>query len=43
MIIDAEGLRADTTKLDWRSRCDNSSGNCVEVAFDGDQVRVRDS
>jgi hypothetical protein len=29
----------------WRrsSRCDNSSGNCVEVGTEGNTVQVRDS
>jgi len=43
VIVDNKGLQADTTAVEWRRRCDNSSGNCLEVAFLGDGVMVRDS
>jgi hypothetical protein len=30
-------------ELDWRKSSKSSTGACVEVAFDREQVRVRDS
>lgn len=36
---------ANMSSAVWRrsSKCDNSGGSCVEVAFLGDQVLTRDS
>jgi len=38
-------MQPDLSNAKWNksTRCDNSGGNCVEVAFVGDQTAVRDS
>lgn len=33
----------DRRELNWRTSSRSSGGNCVEVAFDGDLVHMRDS
>lgn len=39
-----EGKQADFSKANWRkSNRSNPSGNCVEVAFVGELIGVRDS
>lgn len=43
--ISANGVASRANAARWRraSKCDNSSGNCVEVAMIGNATAVRDS
>jgi hypothetical protein len=45
MEMQAKGLRVDLDGADWRksNRSGPYSDNCVEVAFVGDAIAVRDS
>ena len=45
MIVETKGLRVDLTDAVWKKsvRSGGNSDNCVEVAFVGNAIAVRDS
>jgi hypothetical protein len=42
-VIETKGLTVDLTNAEWRKSSFSASTNCVEVAFVGDAIAVRDS